>query len=39
MTPFKLALGVEAKEPIDLAILKTISIHYKGDKEVEKMAK
>jgi len=39
MNPFELALGVEAKQPMDLAIPKTKGIHRKGSKEAEKMAK
>ncbi len=39
MNPFELAPGVEAKQPMDLAIFRTRSIHRKGGKEAEKMAK
>jgi hypothetical protein len=37
MNPFELAFGVETKQPMDLAILKTKDIHYEGNKEVEEM--
>jgi hypothetical protein len=39
MSPFELALGVEAKQPIDLAIPRTRGTCHEGDKEAEKMAK
>ncbi len=39
MNPFELALRVEVKQPMDLAIPRTRSIHYKGGKEAEAMAK
>jgi hypothetical protein len=38
MSPFELALGVETKQPMDLAILKTRSICCEGSKEAKKMA-
>jgi hypothetical protein len=37
--PFELALGVEAKQPMDLAIPRTRRTHHEGDKEAEEMAK
>jgi hypothetical protein len=39
MNPFELASGVETKQSMDLAILKTKGTHCKGNNEVEKMAK
>jgi hypothetical protein len=39
MSPFELALGIEAKQRTDLAIPKTRSICCKGSKEAKKMAK
>jgi hypothetical protein len=39
MNPFELALGVETRQPMDIAIPKTRGTHRKGDKEVKKMAK
>ncbi len=39
MNPFELALGVEAKQPMDLAIPKTRDIHREGSKEAKEMAK
>jgi hypothetical protein len=39
MNPFELALRVEVKQPMDLTIPRTRSIHYKGGKEAEAMAK
>jgi hypothetical protein len=39
MNPFELALGVETKQPMDLAIVGTSSIHHKGGKEAKEMAK
>jgi hypothetical protein len=39
MNSFELALGVEAKQPMDQAIPRTRGIHREGDKEAEKMAK
>jgi vacuolar-type H+-ATPase subunit E/Vma4 len=39
MNPFELALGVEAKQLMDLAIPKIRSIHCEGDKEAKEMAK
>lgn len=39
MSPFELALEVEAKQPIDLTIPKKISIFHEGDDEAKKMAK
>jgi hypothetical protein len=39
MSPFELALGVETKQPMDLAILKTKNIHCQGSKEAKEMAK
>jgi hypothetical protein len=39
MSPFELALGVEAKQLMDLAIPKTRSIHREGGKEAKEMAK
>jgi hypothetical protein len=37
MNPFELALGVEAKQPMDLTIPR--NTHHEGGKEAEKMAK
>jgi hypothetical protein len=39
MSPFELALGVEAKQPMDLAIVWTRSTHCKGSEKAEEMAK
>ncbi len=39
MNPFELALGVEAKQPMDLTIPKTRSTCHEGGKEAKKMAK
>jgi hypothetical protein len=39
MSPFELALGVEAKQPMDLTIIRTKGSKHKGDKEAKKMAK
>ncbi len=39
MSPFELALGLEMKQPMDLAILKTKGIHWEGNKKAEEMAK
>jgi hypothetical protein len=39
MTPFELALGVDAKQFMDLAIFKTRGICCESDKEAKKMAK
>ncbi len=35
MSPFELALGAKAKQPMNLTIPKTRSICYEGDKEAE----
>jgi hypothetical protein len=37
--PSKLALGVEAKQPMDLAIFRTKGIHCEGNKEAKTMVK
>ncbi len=39
MNPFELTLGVEVKQPMDLAIPKTKNIHHESSKEAKKMAK
>jgi hypothetical protein len=39
MSPFELALGIEAKQPMDLSILKTRGTCLEGDNEAKKMAK
>jgi len=39
MNPFELALGVEVKQFMDLAFLKTRGIRREGSKEAEEMAK
>jgi hypothetical protein len=39
MRPFELALGVEAKQPMDLTIPRTRGTCHKGDKEAKNMAK
>jgi len=39
MSPFELALGVEAKQPMDLTIPRTRGIRHKGHKEAKEMAK
>jgi hypothetical protein len=39
MNPFELALGIEGKQPTDLAIPKTRSTCCEGSKEAKKMAK
>jgi hypothetical protein len=39
MSPFELALGIEAKQPMDLAIPRTRGTRLEGDNEAEKMAK
>jgi hypothetical protein len=39
MNPLELALGVEAKQPMDLAIVGTSNIHHEGGKEAKEMAK
>jgi len=39
MSPFELALGVEAKQPMVLSIPKTRSTYHEGGKEAKKMAK
>jgi hypothetical protein len=39
MNPFKLPLGVEMKQPMDLTILRTKDIHCEGSKEAKEMAK
>ncbi len=38
INPFELALGVEAKQPIYLTILRTRGICHKGGKETKDMA-
>jgi hypothetical protein len=37
--PVKLALGIETKQPMDLAIFRTKSTHREGGKEAETMVK
>jgi hypothetical protein len=39
MSPFELALGIEAKQPVDLTIPRTRGTCLEGDNEAEKMAK
>jgi hypothetical protein len=39
MNPFELALGAEAKQPMDLTIPRTRGICHEGDKEAEEMTK
>jgi hypothetical protein len=39
MSPFELALGVKAKQPMDLAIFITRGMCHEGSKEVEDMTK
>jgi hypothetical protein len=39
MNPFELALGIEAKQPLDLTILRTKGTHRDGNKDVQKLAK
>jgi len=39
MNPFELALGLEAKKPMDLTIPRIISSHQKGKKQAKVMAK
>jgi hypothetical protein len=39
MSPFELALGVEAKQPMDLTIPKIRGTWHKGDNEAKEMAK
>jgi hypothetical protein len=39
MNPFELALGIEAKQSMDLAIPRTRGTRHKGNKEAEEMAK
>ncbi len=39
MSPFELALRIEAKQPLNLTILKTKGTRHDGNKDVEKMAK
>jgi hypothetical protein len=39
MSPFELALGVEAKQPMDLTIPRIRGTCHKSDKEAKEMAK
>ncbi len=39
MSPFELALGMKAKQPMDLTIFRIISTYCEGNKDVEEMAK
>jgi hypothetical protein len=39
MNPFELALGLEAKKPMDLTIPRIRSFHQKGKKQAKVMAK
>jgi hypothetical protein len=36
MNPFELTLGVEAKQPMDLAIIRTNGTHREGSKDTKK---
>jgi hypothetical protein len=39
MNPFELVLGIEAKQPMDLAIPRTRGTRHKSNKEAKEMAK
>ncbi len=39
MNPFQLILGIEAKQPMDLAIIRTSGTHSEGSNDTKKMAK
>jgi hypothetical protein len=39
MSPFELALGKKAKQPMDFTILRTRGICHEGNKEAEEMTK